>query len=150
MELRCHGVGVICTQPEYKKLGNDSHVCNFRLVFNRNFKSGDQWREEPTYIRATIWGNKAERVGKLSIGTPVFVDGYISMDSWKDQQDNKRVTYILNVRQLEICQKNNETKNAATGGKKKTGKNSLPQEEIPADVDDDEKIDIDDDEETPF
>lgn len=141
MELRCHGVGNIVKLPDVRSLSNGTSVCNVRLAFNHRYKKNDEWQDEACFIEATAYGKKAETLGSLKVGTPVFIDGRLKMDSWKDKNGNGRISYGVNISKLEVCLKNGETKPITKSKRKSKPKEEEQEESIPDDVDDLEDLD---------
>ena len=106
-ELKVHGVGIATADPEFKLIGiKNTPVCTVNLAFNRSFKKGDEWEQETTYIRAQVFGNRAERMSEIvKKGLPIFVDGHISQNNWENKEGEKRSVLILSVRDFQVCQK---------------------------------------------
>lgn len=112
------GVGVATADPELKHVGkNNSAVCTVNLAFNRNWKdSNGEWQKEVCYMRAQVWGARAERMAELvTKGQPMYVQGYLKQDNW-EKDGQKRVAFSINIQDFQLCIKNgknsNESKNA--------------------------------------
>lgn len=112
-ELKVHGVGIATVDPELKHIGpKKTAVCNVNLAFNRSFKKGDDWEKETTYMRTQIFGNRAEMMASLvKKGTPVFVDGYIAQNNWTNDAGEKRMAFVLTIREFQVCQKFSKNEN---------------------------------------
>ena len=106
-ELKVHGVGIATADPEFKRIGEkNTPVCNVNLAFNRSFKKGDEWEKETAYMRAQVFGNRAERMAEtVKKGSPVFVDGYVSQNNWTNDKGEKRSTLVLSIRDFQVCEK---------------------------------------------
>lgn len=113
-ELGVFGVGVATADSELRHVGESkTAVCSVNLAFNRSFQDKDkQWQKEPCFIRAQVWGARAERMAELvKKGQPMYVCGHLKQESW-EKDGQKRVSYSINLRDFQLCEKN---------GKKKVG-----------------------------
>ena len=113
-ELMVYGVGVATADPELKHVGdNKTAVCTVNLAFNRSFRNKeDKWQSEPCFVRAQVWGGRAERMAELvKKGQPIYVCGYMKQDSWENDDGQKRVAYSISIRDFQLCEKNNKKKN---------------------------------------
>lgn len=107
-ELGLFGVGVATADPELRHVGqNNSAVCTVNLAFNRSYQDKDKnWKQEPCFIRAQVWGARAERMAELvKKGQPVYVCGYMKQDSW-EKDGQKRVSFSITLRDFQLCEKN--------------------------------------------
>lgn len=113
-ELGVFGVGVATADPELRHVGEKkTAVCTVNLAFNRSYKSkDDKWENEPCFVRAQVWGTRAERMSELvKKGQPIYVCGYLKQDSWEADDGTKRVSYSITLRDFQLCQKNTKSKN---------------------------------------
>lgn len=133
-ELSFNGVGVATADPELKTVGqNNASVCTVNLAFNRSYKDkDDKWQNEPCFMRAQVWGTKADKMYELvKKGQPIYVNGYIKQDNWEDKDSGqKRVAYCLNVRDFQLCQKT--VKNSNGEQAPQATKAAEPQAQVPA------------------
>ncbi len=117
-ELKVHGVGVATADPELKYIGvNKIPVCNVNLAFNRSFKKADsnEWEKETAYMRAQIFGRRAESMADLvKKGSPVFVDGYMVQNNWENAEGEKRMAFVVTVREFYLCKKFTKNDNEDT------------------------------------
>jgi single-strand DNA-binding protein len=106
-ELKVYGVGIVRVDLELSYIGpNKTPVCNVNLAFNRSYKKDEDWKQETTYLRAQVFGNRAEKMAELlKKGQPVYVDGYLVQNNWTDKEGNKRTTFVATVREFQLCQK---------------------------------------------
>lgn len=109
-ELTVNGVGVATADSELRHVGdNKSAVCTVNLAFNRSFKRNgdDEWQKEVTFMKAQIWGNKAEKMAEtVKKGQPICIDGNLKQNSWNDDEGNKRVSFLINLRDFQLCVRN--------------------------------------------
>lgn len=85
-------MGNLTRDPELRYTANNQAVCNVGLAVNRRYQTTDgQQREEVAFIDCEAWGRRAEVINQyLAKGRPVFVEGRLRLDSWEDQQGQKR------------------------------------------------------------
>jgi len=103
MELKCFGVGVVTADAEMRTVGENKVICSVNLAFNRSYKVGDEWKKETSFMKAQVWGSKAERLAEAKKGTILSVDGYIKQDAWTDQDGQKRTAHVLNLVDFQEC-----------------------------------------------
>ena len=85
-------MGNLTRDVELRQTPGNQVVANMGLAVNRRFKSRDgENREETTFVDCEAWGRTAEILNQyLSKGRPVFVEGRLKLDSWKDNDGNNR------------------------------------------------------------
>jgi len=82
--------GNLTKDPEVRIVGK-STVANFGLAINRKFKSGDEKREESTFVDVECWGTTAELVGQyLTKGRGAFIEGRLKLDQWDDKATGQK------------------------------------------------------------
>ena len=70
-----------------------SSICSFGFANNRSIKdpTTDEWKEEVSYMSATVFGPQADRLkDRLKKGTPVIVEGRLTMNEYTDKNDQVR------------------------------------------------------------
>ncbi len=69
-------------------------VADIGLAVNRSFTdSSGQKREETCFVDVVLWRKQAEVCHKyLRKGSPVFIEGRLSLDSWEDTAGQRRST----------------------------------------------------------
>ena len=85
-------LGRLTRDPEVRYTPSGTPVCDLGLATNRRIPSGEgQWKDETTYIDVTLWRRQAEVAGQyLAKGREVFIEGYLSMDSWEDKNTGQK------------------------------------------------------------
>ena len=82
--------GNLTRDPEVRNTGKTS-VANFGLAINRKFKSGDEKKEETTFVDVECWGTTAELVGQyLTKGRGVYLEGRLKLDQWEDKETKQK------------------------------------------------------------
>ena len=86
-------LGRLTRDPEVRYTPSGTPVCDIGLATNRRIPAGDggQWKDETTYIDVTLWRRQAEVAGQyLNKGREVFIEGYLTMDSWEDKSTGQK------------------------------------------------------------
>lgn len=85
-------LGRLTRDPEVRYIPNGSAVCDISLATNRRIPAGEgQWKDETTFIDVTLWRRQAELAGQyLGKGRELFVEGYLSMDTWEDRNTGQK------------------------------------------------------------
>ena len=93
-------MGNLTRAPEMRFTQNNLAICNIGLAVNRRYKDKqtEEWKEEPTFIDVTIFGNRGEAFAKHhSKGKPAFIEGSLRLDTWKDKESgaNRSKLYVV-------------------------------------------------------
>lgn len=81
--------------PGGKTVATTSIAINDLAKKDENGKPGTEW------YRIKVWGRLAESVGQfLTKGKQVYVEGRLSIQTWKDREGNNRYTPEVSVDQL--------------------------------------------------
>ena len=82
--------GNLTRDPELRQAGNKT-VANFGIAINRKFRSGDELKEETTFVDVECWERQAELVGQyLTKGRNVLIEGAIKLDTWEDKESGAK------------------------------------------------------------
>lgn len=106
--------GRVGSDPEFRKVG-DTDLAIISLAV-------DQYRganKEPltAWHRLQLWGNRARVAEYIHTGMRLFVSGDLFVDTWVDDDDNKRTSFVVDVRELILPDRNDDI----GGGKSKGG-----------------------------
>jgi single-strand DNA-binding protein len=84
--------GRLTREPEKKYTSQGTAITDIGLAVNRYWKGEDGTKkEEVTFIDATAYGRVAEIIQEfLHKGSPVYIEGRLSLDSWTDKQTNQK------------------------------------------------------------
>ena len=89
-------IGNLGRDPEMRYTPNGQAVTQFTVAVNRNYKVGDEWKEETEWFRVVAWAALAERTAEyLRKGRKVYVEGRLQTRSWEDKDGQKRYTTEL-------------------------------------------------------
>ena len=105
-------VGNLTRDPEYKQLSSGQAVCRLSLASNRQFKNRQTGADiqEVCYIDIDVWGPQAESSRQyLSKGRSVLVEGRLKLDSWDDQNGQKRSKHSIVADRVVFLGSNAET-----------------------------------------
>jgi len=85
-------LGNITRDIELSYIASGSAVANVGLAVNDKRKNKDgEWIEETTFVDVTLWGRTAEIANEyLSKGSPCLIEGRLKLDTWEDNDGNKR------------------------------------------------------------
>ena len=96
-------MGYLTRDIEIKYPANNNAVANIGLAVNRRYRSGDEYREETTFVDCEAWGKTAETMAKyLSKGRPVFIEGRLKLDEWQDKDGNRRTKMVTVVENFQF------------------------------------------------
>jgi len=129
-------LGNLTRDPEVRHTPKGTACAEIGLAVNRRFTSGDQVRDEVTFVDITAWGRQAEVIGQYcKKGHPLFVQGRLQLDQWDDKQTGqKRSKMRVVLEQFQFIATGDRTDNA--GGQR----GSAPPPEPPAGHVDEDQI----------
>ena len=85
-------MGRLTRDPELRYTPSQVAVTDLGLAINRKFTSqtGER-REETLFVDVTVWKKQAETCCQyLKKGSPLFVEGRLTMDTWEGQDGQKK------------------------------------------------------------
>src|SRR5213594_2933302 len=85
-------MGRLTRDPELRYTPQGMAVSDLGLAVNREFtaQSGER-RKDTVFLDVTVWKKQAELCCQyLKKGSPIFIEGRLSMDSWEGQDGQKR------------------------------------------------------------
>ena len=84
-------IGRLTRDPELRYTPQGTPVCEIGMAINREYTVGTERRKETTFVDVTLWKRQAELVCQyLKKGTPIFIEGRLSLDTWEQQDGQKR------------------------------------------------------------
>ncbi|MDH5638272.1 MAG: single-stranded DNA-binding protein [Nitrospinota bacterium] len=84
-------IGNLTRDPELRYTPSGMALCKFGLAVNRKYKSGDEWKEDATFVDITVWGKQGETASEyLSKGRQVCIDGRLTFSQWETDDGQKR------------------------------------------------------------
>lgn len=71
-------------------------VGNSGIAINRKFKSGEEWKDDTTFVNLVIWGKQAETMAEhFHKGSGIFVEGRIQSRSWEKEGKKVYATEVV-------------------------------------------------------
>ena len=85
-------MGNLTRDPEKRFLPSNAVVCNLGMAVNRKYRDQEgELQEAVTFIDCDAWGSTAETISKhLHKGEPIFIEGRLRLDQWKDADGTDR------------------------------------------------------------
>ena len=85
-------IGNLTRDPQLSYLPSQTAVVDFGLAVNRKWTSKEGEKKEDTcFVDCSAFGRLAENISKyLTKGSPLFVEGRLSFNSWTAQDGTKR------------------------------------------------------------
>lgn len=81
--------GNLTRDPVLRDAGS-TKVASFGLAINRKYKSGDEMKEETTFVDVEAWNRVAELCGQyLSKGRNCLIEGSLKLNQWVDSENVK-------------------------------------------------------------
>ena len=115
-------MGNLTRDIELKYTPSNQAVAQIGLAINNRFKTKEgETKEETTFVDCEAWGRTAEVMKQyLTKGKPVFVEGRLKLDQWKDKQDGS------NRSKLKVVVENFQFIDSKGGGGDSGGAPSAP------------------------
>jgi len=91
-------MGNLTRDPEYKQLSSGQAVCRLGIASNRQFKNKTTGllTQEVCFIDIDVWGAQAESCNQyLAKGRQVLVEGRLKLDSWDDDNGQRRSKHSI-------------------------------------------------------
>ena len=91
-------MGNLTRDPDYKQLASGQSVCRLGLASNRQFKNKQTgiMVQEVCFVDIDVWGAQADSCNQyLQKGRPILVEGRLKLDSWVDNDGQKRSKHSI-------------------------------------------------------
>ena len=86
-------VGRIVKGAELKKTQKGLSIANFTIVLNRDFKSGEEWKNKGTFVNLAVFGKIADSYAQyLQKDKFVGVEGHLDQNTW--ERDGKKISTL--------------------------------------------------------
>lgn len=84
--------GNLTRDPEVRHIPSGIAVADLSLAVNESYRNkAGEMVESTVFVDVVVWGRQAETSGEyLSKGSPVLIEGRLQLDSWENQQGEKR------------------------------------------------------------
>jgi single-strand DNA-binding protein len=97
-------IGNLGRDPELRHTPQGTPVCDLSVAVSRRIKSDNEVENEhTTWYRVTCWRRLAEIAAQyLAKGSPVYVEGTLSVDEWVDREGKVRFTLKVEATELHL------------------------------------------------
>jgi len=87
-------IGNLGRDPETRYLPSGDAVTNISIATTHSYKDKQgEKKEETEWHRVVLFGRRAEVAGEyLAKGSPVYIEGRLKTNKWKDKEGNDRYT----------------------------------------------------------
>ena len=84
-------IGNLTRDPELRYTPQGTSVCSFGMAVNRKYRSGEEMKEEVTFINIVVFGKQADSCGQyLSKGSATLIEGRLHENRWETPEGQKR------------------------------------------------------------
>ncbi len=147
-------IGNLTRDPEIRYTPQGTAVANLGLAVSRKFRDkAQELREEVCFITVVVWSKMAEICNQyLHKGSPVFVEGRLTLRSWEDNTGKKRNVIEVRAERVQFLGKSNQGasgQGASGQGASGQGASGVVGEESPASEPSTETAWIEENEEKP-
>jgi single-strand DNA-binding protein len=99
-------MGNLTRDPEVRYTPQGTSVCNFGIAVNRKYKSGDELKEEVTFINIVVFGKQADTCAQyLNKGSQILVEGRLQEQRWETEDGQKRSKHEVVAQQVRFLSK---------------------------------------------
>ena len=112
--------GNLTREPEQRVAASGTTVLSFGVAVNeRRRNNNGEWEDFPNYIDCTMFGSRAEAVGRyIGKGSKVAIEGKLRWSKWEANDGSKRSKLEVIVDEIEFMSK---AENAEKKGSKPAG-----------------------------
>jgi single-strand DNA-binding protein len=103
-------IGNLTRDPEIRYTPQGTAVANLGLAVSRKFRDKNQeLKEEVCFITVVVWSKMAETCNQyLHKGSPVFIEGRLTLRSWEDNTGKKRNVIEVRAERVQFLGKSNQ------------------------------------------
>ena len=111
-------VGNVTRDPEIRYVSSGTAVTDLGLAVNdRRKNASGEWVDETTFIDVTLWARQAEVACEyLSKGSSVLIEGRLKLDSWENNEGQKRSKLKVIGERMQMLGGRNTSGGAGGGG----------------------------------
>lgn len=110
-------IGRVGRDPEVRYTSSGSPVATFSVATDESFKAKNGEQQQHTeWHKVVAWSKLAEICGEyLTKGKLVYIEGSIRSRQWEDQSGNKRTSYEIIARNMQMLGSRSDSERAAAG-----------------------------------
>lgn len=111
-------IGRVGRDPEVRYISSGTPVVTFSVATDESFKSRNGEQQQHTeWHKVVAWNKLAEICGEyLTKGKLVYIEGSIRSRQWEDQSGNKRTSYEIIARNMQMLGSRADAERAASAG----------------------------------
>ena len=124
-------IGRVGRDPEVRYTSGGSPVATFSVATDESFKSKNGEQQQHTeWHRVVAWNKLAEICGEyLTKGKLVYIEGSIRSKQWEETSGNKRTSYEIIARNMQMLGSRSDSERAASGGARPAAAAGQPSDE---------------------
>ena len=117
-------MGNITNDPDLRYTTGGTPVLNFGIATNRNYKVGDEWRDEVTYHNIVVWRSAESLAKRIKKGTRLYIEGRIHTRSWEGNDGQKKYKTEITADNISLVARYESGSDAELGDATTAAKNS--------------------------
>lgn len=104
---RVYLIGRLTKDPEVKHTQSGTAVTSFSIANSRQWKDGDEKKEQTSFFNCVVWGKLGEEVvAKYAVkGQQIAIEGRLQQRSWEDKDGTKRSAVEIVVENVQLLAK---------------------------------------------
>lgn len=109
--------GRMADDAKLVKLPSGSDVLELRVAIDTGWwdKNKNEWQDSACFVTVKKWGEYAKSYAGMKKGDPLFVNGELDEETWKNKDDGKtRSKVIVKADRIQPLSKRDEIKSDAT------------------------------------
>jgi single-strand DNA-binding protein len=110
-------IGNLTRDPEIRYTPSGTAVANLGLAVSRKYRDKNQeLKEEVCFITVVVWSKMAETCNQfLHKGSPVFIEGRLTLRSWEDNTGKKRNVIEVRAERVQFLGKPGQSSSGGGG-----------------------------------
>lgn len=110
-------IGNLGVDGELRVTQSGQAVLKLRLACTDRYKDRDgTWQERTEWVRCTVWGKRAEALGKIvQKGSSLYIEGRLQTSSYEKNGEKKYSTEVVADKVLLLGGKGDRSENASGG-----------------------------------
>ncbi len=104
-------IGNLTRDPEIRYTPSGAAVANLGLAVSRKFRDkAQELKEEVCFVTVVVWSKMAENCNQyLKKGSPLFVEGRLTLRSWEDTAGKKRNVIEVRAERVQFLGRSNQS-----------------------------------------
>ncbi|HYE29934.1 MAG TPA: single-stranded DNA-binding protein [Methylomirabilota bacterium] len=120
--------GRLTRDPELRYTPKGTAVATVGMACTLKYKSGDEWKEDTTFVDIEFFGRSAETLGQSSRkGHRLYVEGRLKLDTWEDKNTHEKKSKLKIVGDsFQFIERREESQAAPPPAQKRTATKAAP------------------------